>query len=112
MATPVAMAADMTMAVGLAPIMAAVMGLAMAVDTAPSMAVVMEPDMAADMAVDIAPVMAAVMELDMAVVMAPAMAVGTALATVATGHFAIEAVILLAARTSLSKPHLLLKWRI
>ena len=80
------MAADMATAVAMGPIMAVVMDLAMAVD----------------MAVDTAP----------AVAMAPDMAVAVAMAlvAVATGHFGIEDVILLAARTSLSKTHLLLKW--
>ncbi|KAB1283261.1 hypothetical protein Cadr_000001069 [Camelus dromedarius] len=85
---------------------------AMAVDLALIMAVVME----LDMAVDMAPAMAVDVELDMAVDMVPAvavdMALALALATAATGQFAIGCVILLAARPSLSKPHLLLKQHI
>ena len=83
MATPVAMAADMAMAVDVVPIMAVVMASVMAVA------------MAQDMVVDMVPAVA------LAVDMAPA--------AVATGHFTIEDVILLAARTTLSKPHLLRK---
>ena len=45
----------------------------------------------------------------MDMVPAVALAVDMAPAAVATGHFTIEDVILLAARTTLSKPHLLRK---
>ena len=82
-ATPVVMAADMAMAVDVVPIMAVVMASVMAVVMAQAMAVAMAPDMAVAMA------------------MAPA--------AVATSHLAIEDGIPLAGRTSLSKPHLLLK---
>ncbi|VFV30841.1 Hypothetical predicted protein [Lynx pardinus] len=77
------MAADMAMAVDAVPIMAVVMASVMAVA------------MAQDTAVDMVPAVA------LAVDMAPT--------SVATGHFTIEDVILLAARTSLSNPHLLRK---
>ena len=69
--------------------------------------------LAADMAmaVDVVPIMAVVMASVLALAMAPDMAVALAMAptSVATGHFSIEDVIPLAARTSMSKPHLLLK---
>ena len=84
-----ALAADMAMAVDVVPIMAVVMASVMAVAMAQGMAVAMAP--AVDMAVDMAVAMA----------MAPT--------AVATGHISIEDVIPLAVRTSLSKPHLLLK---
>ena len=50
-----------------------------------------------------------VMEPDMAVDVDPAVAVDMALAMAATGQFATGDVILLAARTSPSKPFLLLR---
>ncbi|KAJ8793185.1 hypothetical protein J1605_000180 [Eschrichtius robustus] len=68
------------MAMDLVPITAVDMGLAMAVDMAPLMAVFMEQDMAVDMT----------------------------LATAATGQFAFGDVILLAAKTSPSKPRVFL----
>ena len=66
--------------------------------------------MAADaaMAVAMAQAVAVAMAQDGAVEKAPALGVDMALAAVATGHFATEDVILLAARPLLSKPHLLL----
>ena len=96
-AIPVAMAVERATAVGSAPIMAVDMEPDMAVDTAQDMAV----DMGQDMAVDLAPIMAMATEPDMAVDMALAMA--------ATGQFATGDVILLASRTSSSKPFLLLR---
>lgn len=77
------------MAMDLVPITAVAMGLAMAVA------------MAQDTAVDMAPLMAVFMEQDMAVDMT--------LATAATGQFATGDVILLAAKTSPSKPRVFLK---
>ena len=92
-ATPVAMAVERATAVGSAPIMAVDMEVDTAVDTA--------WDMAVDTAVD--------MGQDMAVVMEPDTAVDMALAMAATGQFATGDVILLASRTSPSKPFLLLR---
>ena len=92
-ATPVATAVERAIAVGSAPIMAVDMEPDMAVDTA--------QDTAVDMGQDMAPIMAMATEPDMAVDMALAMA--------ATGQFATGDVILLASRTSPSKPFLLLR---
>ena len=77
------------MAMDLVPITAVDMGLAMAVA------------MAQGPAVDMAPLMAVFMEQDMAVDMT--------LATAATGQFATGDVSLLAAKTSPSKPRVVLK---
>ena len=95
-ATPVAMAVAMAMAVATAPITAGVMDLAMAVDMTPGMAV------------DMAPAVAMVPDMAVVVAMVPA---AMAPAAMVTGHFAIEDVILPAARTSprcpLNKTHLM-----
>ena len=84
---------------------------AMAMDVAPILAVVIELAMAVAMAVAMAQVMAVAVAMaqDGAVEEAPAMDVDMALAAGATGPFAIEDVILLAARSALSKHHYLLK---
>ena len=81
------MAADAAMAMDVAPILAVVIELAMAVAMAQVMAV------------------AVAMAQDGAVEEAPAMDVDMALAAGATGPFATEDVILLAARPPLSKHH-------
>ena len=82
---------------------------ATAVGSAPIMAVDMEVDTAVDTAWDMAVDTAVDMGQDMAVVMEPDMAVDMALAMAATGQFATGDVILLASRTSSSKPFLLLR---
>ena len=91
------MAVETAIAVGSAPIMAVDMEVDTVVDMAQDTAV----DMGQDMAVDLAPIMAVAME--------PGMAVDMALAMAATGQFATGDIILLAARTSPSKPFLLLR---